>query len=809
MSELSAAHRRELEAGSGISPEIIAEMGAWTATTKAQLVQLGFKQEDIKPAALVLPVLTWAGGETPAYYRIKPDAPRINAKDKPRKYEQPVGVPCRVYCLPTARRRIEGLQGLADRPMPALPYVFVTEGEKKAAALVSQGLTALSVPGVWNFKNLDALRGDWDLIGLRGLSVCVLFDSDVATNPQVRMAENRLAEMLRAMGAKVYACRLPAGPNGEKTGADDFFIQGGSVEELESLVQEHEPEKADVKPSTTESLILLGRQLGTYWRDSDGEAFATVPLASGGRENLLLRSVGFREWLAGEAYKKMGRALPREAIDRTIETLAAQAKYGDGGIRMTARRVGHAEGAVFVDLCDRARRIIRVTADGWGFVPDDACPVHFIRPRHAGALPDPTLPGNSDRLRDLLSLDADGLCVVESFLLGAFMPPPGGFPILVATGEQGSGKSFGCRVLRRLVDPATPELRTPPRDERDLGAALDSGYMLAFDNLAGLPVKLSNSLCALATGGGIAARKLYTDSEEHVITGRRPVLLNGINDPTSAPDLAERSLFIHFARPEGRARKTESELEAIFTSHAGSILGAILDRVSRALRDRERVQPPGALPRMADFAAWVHAGTPDADRRDVWRVLADNRWAKSLASVEEDALASAVRKLAESGEFTGTAMEMLAALNEQERITVPKDRPEGWPTSADALGRRLRKIAPVLRAVGIEIRQERGKARIWRIGPKCEEQSDKSVEVSGAKQFELKNARLRYDTFGHGSDEATLPFGEVSKPPGSDSNLDGAINDAFDTSTPTLAERGNKRRRKRCSLDLPGGLFSA
>lgn len=332
---------------------------------------------------------------------------------------------------------------------------------------------------------------------------------------------------------------------------------------------------------------------------------------------------------------------------------------------------------------------------------------------------------------------------------------------MVATGEQGSGKSFGCRVLRRLVDPATPGLRIPPKDERDLGAALGSGYMLAFDNLASIHAKMSDSLCALATGGGIASRKLYTDSEEHVVTGRRPVLLNGINDPSAAPDLAERSLFVYFTRPEGGARKTEAELEARFTASAGEILGAILDRVSRALRDRDSVQPPGELPRMADFAQWVYAGTSEAEREEVWRVLVKNRATKHAQTIEEDALASAVRTLAAS-DFRGTARGMLAALNAQEGVSEPKDRPEGWPASADALGRRLRKIAPVLRAVGVEIRQDRGKERIWTIALKSALSIVESVAASHETCVEPDFESPGHDTVGYESVEPTLSSNEES-----------------------------------------------
>ncbi|MBV6457227.1 MAG: hypothetical protein HONBIEJF_00334 [Fimbriimonadaceae bacterium] len=790
---LSEGHRRILERESAISVPIINEMGAWTATTKAELSDIGFRQEDIRPPALVLPVLTWAGGECPMYSRIRPDSPRMDSKGRPRKYEQPLGQSCRVYCLPAARAFIEGLQSVAGRPLPELDYIFVTEGEKKAAALVSQGLAALGLPGVWNFKNVDALRGDWDLIGPKGQKVCIVFDSDSATNEQVRKAEDRLADMLRAMGAAVYVCRLLQGDDGAKTGADDFFVRGGTVDELDELIEEHKSEKPEKQANAAEGLIELGRSRAKLWHNANREPFATVPHVSGGFDNLPVRDRSFREWLGGEWYHQRKSAAPKDALDRAVDTLAAHAFF-EGQEREIARRVGHADMAVWLDLCDDRRRIVRVAADGWDFVADDACPVRFVRPKHAGSLPEPKPGGNMTALSELLSVDADGLPMIEAFLLGAFMPPPGGFPILIATGEQGSGKSFGCRVLRRLIDPAEPSLRLPPKDERDLAAALGSGFILAFDNLASISPKLSDSLCALATGGGIAARKLYTDSEEHVVMGRRPVLINGINDPASAPDLAERSLFVHFVRPGGDDRKAEADLETLYLANAGGILGAVLDRVSRALRDRGKITPPGALPRMADFAAWVHAGSPEAERELVWQFLAQNRAAKNAQTVEEDALSSAVVALAVSGEFKGTAREMLAKLNLQEEINGPKDRPEGWPASADALGKRLRRIAPVLRGVGIEIWQERGKQRVWHLDQKISKTGVVSVEEAATSTTEPEVGSLVDDTSFDTCDGASLKVSTVET---SSLNVDLAFVDASDTcdtSPPIPAGTGERRR---------------
>ena len=48
----------------------------------------------------------------------------------------------------------------------------------------------------------------------------------------------------------------------------------------------------------------------------------------------------------------------------------------------------------------------------------------------------------------------------------------------------------------------------------------------------------------LASGGGFAIRQLYTDQDEVLFDAARPIILNGIEDVVTRPDLADRGLFL-------------------------------------------------------------------------------------------------------------------------------------------------------------------------------------------------------------------------------------------------------------------------
>jgi hypothetical protein len=117
--------------------------------------------------------------------------------------------------------------------------LWLTEGEKKALKACQEGLYCVAVPGVWSWKTRDARDhsvpiADLDAIVWRGRTVFLVFDSDLATKRQVRLAEFALARELQRRDATVKAVRLPGGPAGQKVGLDDYLLTH-SVEALCAL----------------------------------------------------------------------------------------------------------------------------------------------------------------------------------------------------------------------------------------------------------------------------------------------------------------------------------------------------------------------------------------------------------------------------------------------------------------------------------------------------------------------------------------------------------------------------------------------
>jgi hypothetical protein len=264
-------------------------------------------------------------------------------------------------------------------------------------------------------------------------------------------------------------------------------------------------------------------------------------------------------------------------------------------------------------------------------------------------------------------------------------------------------------VLRVLVDPAVEPLRSLPRSERDLAIAASNSWVLAYDNLSGIPDRVSDALCRLATGGGFATRQLYTDDEEIVFSAKRPIILNGIDDIATRGDLQERSLLISLPSIPEEQRVEEATFWATFEAARPRIFGALLSGVSVALRNAESVRLE-RKPRMADFA--VRATAMEAafgwEPGSFERVYADNRQEASEALLANEPLVDAIRELLEyegesiGGEswWWGTATQLLKALGHYADDDVKRSR--AWPGGPQALSRRLNRIAPALRAAGYE-----------------------------------------------------------------------------------------------------------
>jgi Domain of unknown function (DUF3854) len=148
-------------------------------------------------------------GELPSVPQCKKKADGTNEWTwKPSRYLGPKGeTASRLYIPPLLIQKWPGILQDANRPL------MLTEGELKAVTSTQEGYPTIAIGGVWmgtigTKESGFRLIPDFDWINLKGRKIFICFDSDRATNWQVRAAERRLEKALFGSGARVHTVKL-------------------------------------------------------------------------------------------------------------------------------------------------------------------------------------------------------------------------------------------------------------------------------------------------------------------------------------------------------------------------------------------------------------------------------------------------------------------------------------------------------------------------------------------------------------------------------------------------------------------------
>jgi putative DNA primase/helicase len=599
-------------------------------------------------------------------------------------------------------RPLYGLDRLAKRPDAP---VIVTEGEKAsdAAAELFPDHVAVTSPN----GSQSARKADWSK--LAGRHVVIWPDADEAGR--------KYAETVAGLLAKVVASvKHLAAPEGVVAGWDaaDAKAEGWDRTRATAFLAESVRSAGDATPSAaaaeagegghaaprrprqSESLLDLLGDDAELWHSPDREPFATISVGDH-LEHCSVRSKNFKLWLLKRYYNQTGVAPGGQALEDALRVIEARALF-EGPEHIPYLRIAENGGDVYLDLCDEQWRAVRVRGEPQGWEVVERSPVKFLRSNAMQPLPLPEPGGSVEELRDLVNVETEGdFKLLIAFLIGAFHPR-GPYAMLAINGEQGSSKSTLTKFVRGLIDPNTAPIRSAPRDEQTLIIQAKNSWILALDNLSDLQAWLSDALCRLATGGGFSTRELFTDYGEIVVQVTRPVILNGIPDLASRPDLADRAIHLSLPAIDEDARRSEEDFWADVEARRPRILGALLTGVAGALHHRGEM--PATLTRMADFVAWVCG----AERALGWypgdfiKSYMRNREGAVDTTIEADPIGPALQQLVAKGDWEGTPTKLLEELSGLVPETVRKSRI--WPSAIKLRGR-LRRLQAPLRTKGI------------------------------------------------------------------------------------------------------------
>ncbi|MEV4425008.1 ATP-binding protein [Streptomyces sp. NPDC049602] len=458
----------------------------------------------------------------------------------------------------------------------------------------------------------------------------------------------------------------------------------------------------DEKNPAREVIGNYAREHFRYFRTADGTVYAqrnghpvARPIRSQGttgshRQELI---VG----LFKDGYGVFNGTALKEALD-LIEALAMSEQVQPVHIRVAPGF----DGATWLDLGRNDGQSIRIHPTGWDILTPDPQEVCWRRTQLTGELPLPAKDTNGKGIDLLMRLCNFANAEVESMViawligcLGPSVPVPAPF----LTGPQGAGKSTGARMLLRIIEGMSSDLRRAPKDEENLIAAVAAGWVTALDNLSHLTPDMSDAMCCIVTGAENVKRALFTDGDVVRSRYRKPLLLTGIDVGVIRPDLAERLLPLRLERP--KVRRTEAELWAEFAEILPIILGSLLDLTVK-VRATEADIPTDL--RMADFAhlcAQLDAAT-GFGALDAYRASLDDL---NDDVIEGDLLAQTVLKHAAGidpgAEIRMASSEWLHCLTQLYTGEECRPLPKGWPTTGKVLSDRLKRIQPVLAARGV------------------------------------------------------------------------------------------------------------
>lgn len=460
------------------------------------------------------------------------------------------------------------------------------------------------------------------------------------------------------------------------------------------------------KDSSAAELIELVLQRGElFFDDRDDKAFVTTEI-DGVNHTLAIGSRAFVEWLSFSYYRStqqqsgLGKSAGESTIKNAGFALAGIAKHEGHKQRVHLRMAAH-DGGHYVFIGDERWQVVEVRPGSWRII--DRPPVKFWKPASMQALPIPQAGGDFSLLWDFVNIAEHDRLLVLAWILEAYRADTPKL-IMVFCGSQGSAKSSSQNKTRQVVDPSAANLRSAPKSVEDVFISAGCNWLVSFENLSHLTPKMQDAFCTMATGGGFAARTLYTNDEETIIEVKRPVIVNSIPNVITAQDLTDRAICIELPRIDYRE---ESELNAAWEAAKPAIFGGLLDLLAATLAKLPSVRIKNP-PRMADFTRLGEAmaqtlGHPAGTFLELYKA---NRAENVAAALESSPVGVAIRELVDNYQgsspvvFYGTVKALYDALSEDYRHNV-----ESWPRSPRGLSEALKRQTPALYSLGIEIQQ--------------------------------------------------------------------------------------------------------
>lgn len=296
-----------------------------------------------------------------------------------------------------------------------------------------------------------------------------------------------------------------------------------------------------------------------------------------------------KDFLAGIKYILRGHAIVNAQKKQTFVRYARDPKISD---------------KLYVHTYNSQGEIYEV--DELGYRLNTNCPFVFENGPSLAALPTPIAMDEQTfvvEIQKFLNLrNTNDYLPILAFCMQSMYVGNGAYPILILTGQKGSGKTSATEFIKKLVAPASPNLDSPPNDEDALIGMAYGTHLVAIDNAEQLVKQMVPYFCRMSTGGGLRRRSKYRNKKGTTINLKRPCIFNGINPMTTKEDFHDRTYEVKFKTMSKANRKRETQLLQAFEAIYPSLFGGLLGLLSKTIKELNKLaNEEFELERMTEF----------------------------------------------------------------------------------------------------------------------------------------------------------------------------------------------------------------
>lgn len=467
--------------------------------------------------------------------------------------------------------------------------------------------------------------------------------------------------------------------------------------------------KSEIEEENAVDTLLkdIEEEQHTFYHDRAGTPYVCVR-KDGFKQYMEVDGNDYRNYIRYLFYERYQKAVPREALQRVLDTLVVKAQLEKKEIT-PAYRCAYHESKIYYYLGDQEQTVICIDEEGYKVIAES--PVPFIKKKNTS---EQVLPQESDISLRKMGTRYWKFATVEDrilhwvLLISRFIAE-GSQPIIYYFGDRGSAKSTSMKLDKKIVDPSEIDIKALPKNIHDVIASVTNQYMVCFDNVSHISDELSDIFCIVATHGFYSKRKLYSNNEECAINLNARVSFSGITNLTTKPDLIDRMVCLKLNRIDSGRRRTETEIMESFKKDLPYILDGIFKTLSKAISIYINLHLK-QLPRMADFAKWGYAiaEAMGYGGKRFLEIYEKNQSEILENMVSEDAVITVLIEMMKKHHyFRGKVTELLSSLTKKAK-DLNIDTRVGWARDASALSHRLYEAQSVLGLFGISV--SRGKS---------------------------------------------------------------------------------------------------